>query len=136
MEKKIDAETLSQYADALGDIRAQKKILETKEKELTDYLKLHGKPKVTIHGKLFDVEIVPSTKRVIDAIKTFKKLGKDKFLKICSVTITAAAQIMSEEDIDSVSTVEEGSISVRTKARAIARGISGSNIGGAEQIEL
>lgn len=136
MEKKVTPEILSQYADALGDIRAQKKILETKEKELADYLKEHGTPKTTIHGKLFDADIVASTKRVIDAIKTFKKLGKDKFLKICSVTIKDASTIMSEEDIDAVSTVEEGSLSVRTKARAIARGISSPILGGVENIDL
>lgn len=137
MEKKVTPETLSLYADALGDIRAQKKVLETKEKELSDYLKEHGKPKTTIHGKFFDADIVASTKRVISALKAFKKLGKDKFLKIASITLKDAAKIMSEEDIDAIADVEEGALSVRTKARIIARGPSSyPDLGGAENIEL
>lgn len=135
MTKKIEApETLSQYVDALGDIRAQKKILEGKEKELTEYIKAHGVSGTTIHGKIFDCDIVAATNRVIDVMMAFKKLGKDKFLKIASVTIKDASKIMSEEDIDAVSNTKPGSVSVRTKERAIARGITAPNIG--DTVEL
>lgn len=122
-KKQSKAENLSDYVDALGDVRAQKQVLELKEKELTEYIKKHAEAGKTIHGKFFTCDVVKSTKRVINALKAFKKLGKDKFLKIASVAITAAQKVMSDEEIDAISDVSEGSVSVRTKAIPQARGI-------------
>jgi hypothetical protein len=139
MNKKIEApETLSQYVDALGNIRDQKRLLESKEKELTEHIKKHGVAGTTIHGKFFDCDIIAATNRVINVVKAFKKLGKDKFLSIANIAIKEAAKIMSEEDIDALSDTKPGSVSVRTKARPQMRGtdIGYPNLGGQENIEI
>lgn len=136
MTKNELAENLSIAVDNLGDVRAQKDILSAKEKELSDYIKKHGKPGVTIHGKFFTCELVKSTKRVIDAVKAFKKLGKDKFLSICSVAIKDASRVMSDEEIDALSEVSDGPISARTKAIPQARNLEYPAFNGQESIEL
>jgi hypothetical protein len=137
MGKTGSAENLSQYADALGEIRAQKAILETKEKEISNYIKMHGKVGTTIHGKNFDCDLIQGTSRVIDAVKAFKKLGKDKFLKAASITITAAKRFMSDEEIDEVSDTKDGALVARTKARIVVpQGLDSLGLGGEENIEL
>lgn len=133
---KEPAENISMAVDQLGDIRAQKSKLEVKEKELTSYLKKHAEAGTTLHGKFFDASLIASNTRVINAVKAFKKLGKDKFLKIASVTIKNAIKVMSDEDIDAMSDIVTGEPQVRTKALVQIRGLETPDLGGKESIEI
>ena len=108
--------SVSQAVDGLGAVRARKRALEELEKEFTEALKPHMDPATKVFGENFSCKMVESTRRTLDAVKTFKKLGKDKFLKACSVTLTAAKKVLSEEDIDKLAIMGKPTISIKTDA--------------------
>jgi len=129
------SENISNAVDALGNLRIKKKELTDKEAELTEYIKAHTEPGKTLHGKLFTCDIVASTSRVIDVVKAFKKLGKEKFLRIASITLKKAGEVLSNEDIDALADTVPGPVSVRTKAIPQVRKSGPVEIGG-DTIEI
>ena len=116
--------SIQQAIDELGVVRAQRSKFEEYEKELVKELRERLSPGTKVFGERFSVYLVESTKRTIDAAKAFKKMGKEKFLKAASVSLTNAKKVLSEEDIDKIATTKPGSVSVRTDALTPAADVS------------
>lgn len=107
--------TVAQAIDHLGSIKQKRAALEEAEKEFVKELKTVAEPGTKLYGKYFSLQAVSSARRTIDTVKAFKKLGKEKFLKVASVSLTAAKKVMSDEDIDKVATMGKETISIRTE---------------------
>lgn len=113
-EKKF---SMKETVDELGELRALKARIADREKVLVNDIKENGDVGTTYHGGIHDCTITASKKTTFDIPKIFTKLKKAGFLKVATVTKKALSRVMSDEEIDKVSEIVEGTPTVRTKPR-------------------
>jgi hypothetical protein len=118
LEVNGDRYTIPEAIDFLGNTRVHKAAYEALEKKIVKELKPHVESEEgkTFFGIRFTLKIVGSRKRTINTLKAFKKLGKEKFLKVASLTLKAAKSVLSDEDLNKISSLGPPSVSLRTEA--------------------